>query len=102
MSAVPITHPAATRHQFRAQVCRLVDRLIGILDDIDGDADLEEGADLEPSLSFTGCVNQHMAIHAEPSGGLEWLDLEDACEGEGEACEDEGAVTGDDEPEVHD
>lgn len=95
MSAVVIAHPSATRHHFRAQVCRLVDRLIGILDEIDGDADLEPGGDDEPSLSFTGYSNQDIAIRTEPIGGIEWLDLEDQ-------CEDEGAVTGDDEPEVHD
>lgn len=95
MSAVVIAHPSATRHHFRAQVCRLVDRLIGILDEIDGDADLEAGGDDEPSLSFTGAMNQHEAIRCEPIGGLEWLDLEDA-------CEDEGAEHNGAEPEVHD
>lgn len=53
MTAALILHPAASRHAFRAQVCRLVDRLIAMLDDIDGDADLEPAGDEEPSLSFT-------------------------------------------------
>lgn len=73
MSAVLIPHPAASRHAFRAQVCRLVDRLITMLDEIDGDADLEDT-----------------------------YDAEEQCEDEGAQCEDEGAVTGDDEPDYHD
>ncbi|WP_313443830.1 hypothetical protein [Brevundimonas sp.] len=51
MSADLVVHPAATRHQFRAQVCRLIDRLIKVLDDIDDDPDLEPTGDDEPSLS---------------------------------------------------
>ncbi len=70
MTAALIPHPAASRHAFRAQVCRLVDRLITMLDEIDGDPDLEDGHDAE-----------------------------DQCEDEGAQCEDEGAVTGDDEPD---
>lgn len=95
MSVDLVIHPAATRHQFRAQVCRLVERLIAMLDEIDGDADLEGGADDEPRLSFTGHMNQDMAIRGEPIG---WAvergeyDLE-------EACEDEGAEHDGREPE---
>ncbi len=95
MTAVLIPHPAASRHAFRAQVCRLVDRLIAILDEIDGDPDLEDGGDHEPSLSFALGFNQDLAIRSEPLGGQERVDLEDACEDEGaehEGREPEDAV----------
>ena len=59
-----------------------VERAIAFLDALDGDSDLE------PSLGV---------YWAE--GRWQTDDCEDQCEGEGEACEDEGAVTGDDEPE---
>lgn len=95
MTAVVIPHPAASRHAFRAQVCRLIDRLISVLDEIDGDPDFELVGDEEPSLSFTGHIDQDLAIRAEPTGGLEWLDLE-------HVCEDEGAEHDGREPEDHD
>ncbi|WP_269514135.1 hypothetical protein [Brevundimonas subvibrioides] len=69
-----------------------VDRLILALDRMDGDADFEPGNDLEPSLSFMLAMDQDWAIKSEPLGS-DWIDAE-------EACEDEGAITGDDEPEV--
>lgn len=78
-----IEHPAASRHRLRQRLAKLIDRLIVTLDELDGDPDIEDGGDDEPSLSFTGYVNQDVAIRAEPTGGLEWLDLEDACEDEG-------------------
>lgn len=91
MTAVPIPHPAASRHAFRAQVCRLVERLIAMLDEIDGDPDQE------PSLSFTGHLNQDLAIRTEPQGlavERDEIDLE-------EACEDEGAFDGDNDTSDH-
>ena len=96
MSAVLIPHPAVSRHAFRAQVCRLVDRLITMLDEIDGDADLEDGGDDEPGLAHpevSPWSSQVVSAAWLPLGSPGWTDLE-------EACEDEGAVTGDDEPEV--
>ncbi|MFO0531032.1 MAG: hypothetical protein ACK5XY_03745 [Brevundimonas sp.] len=54
-------------------------------------ADLEPGGDLEPSLSFTLAMDQDNAIRWERVG-VDWIDAEDA-------CEDEGAPTGDDEPD---
>jgi hypothetical protein len=83
MTAVLVSHPATSRHVFRAQVCRLVDRLITMLDEIDGDPDLEDGADGEPSLSFALSIDQDQAIRLEPMGDIRFLDLEDACEDEG-------------------
>jgi len=96
MTALPLSHPAVTRHLFRAQVCRLIDRLITMLDAIDGDPDFEDTGDDEPSLAFQEARSfdsQDNIIRWSPTGGTEWTDLE-------EACEDEGAVTGDDEPEM--
>ncbi len=96
MTAALIPHPATSRHVFRAQVCRLIDRLITMLDEIDGDPDLE------PSLGFQearATDSQHRIIRTSPIGGVEWLDLEEQCEGEGEACEDEGAEHDGREPE---
>lgn len=93
-------HDRFARHARRAETAmerieRLRQSAIAALDVIDGDADLEPGGDDEPSLSFTGAMNQHEAIRCEPIGGLEWLDLEDA-------CEDEGAEHNGAEPEEHD
>lgn len=78
-----VEHPAASRHRLRQRLSGLIDRLICALDALDGDPDLEDGADDEPSLSFTGYMNQDVAIRTEPTGGLEWLDLEEASEDEG-------------------
>ena len=91
MTAVPITHPAFTRHQFRAQVCRLVDRLIGILDAIDGDGDLE------PSLAHPEVFDRYSQAHSArtlPIGGPEWTDLEESCDDEGDREEDDDQVDG--------
>lgn len=100
MSADLVVHPAATRHQFRAQVCRLIDRLINVLDDIDGDADLEPTGDDEPSLSA--------AVPTLSWKGSQdaWLqgpddDREDESEDEGAQCDDEGHNS-DSEPEEAD
>lgn len=92
-------HPAATRHQFRAQVCRLIDSLITVLDDIDGDSDMEPTGDFEPSLS---AAVPALSWQGSPDGWIQGSDddREEECEGEGAQCDDEGAVTGDDEPEV--
>lgn len=90
MTALPLSHPAVTRHLFRGQVCRLIDRLIRILDDIDGDPDLE------PSLAHPEVdhwLSQSHSAKTLPLGGQEWTDLE-------EACEDEGAIEEDDDRET--
>lgn len=79
----PVEHPAVTRQRLRQKLERVIDKLIYALDGIDGDPDLEDGTDDEPSLSFTGSVNQDQAIRLEPMGDLKFLDLEDACEDEG-------------------
>jgi hypothetical protein len=75
-------HPALTKQRLRQRLTRLIDRLVSALDEIDGDPDLEDWADDEPSLSFTGDFNQDRAIRLEPIG-VEFTDLEDVCEDEG-------------------
>ncbi|WP_295706090.1 hypothetical protein [uncultured Brevundimonas sp.] len=95
MTAALIPHPAASRHQMRQRLTTLIDRLIVLLDDIDGDADLEDDGTAEPSLAFQEARSfdsQDEIIRWSPTGGPEYTDLE-------EACEDEGAPSGDYEPE---
>lgn len=77
-----IEHPAASRHRLRQRLSGLIDRLICALDDLDGDPDLEDGGDDEPSLSA--------AVPVAHWGGSQdgWIqgvedDREDACEDEG-------------------
>ncbi|AQR60836.1 hypothetical protein BZG35_03575 [Brevundimonas sp. LM2] len=92
----PVTeHPSVGRARLRHKLVAAIDRMIMALDWLDGDSDLE------PSLSFAMAANQDMAIRTEPLG-LEWVDLEDECEGEGEACEDEGAEHDGREPDQDD
>ena len=43
----------ATKNAFRREVAAEVERLLDILDRLDGDPGLEDGADDEPSLGFT-------------------------------------------------
>lgn len=93
-----VEHPAASRHRLRQNLSALIERLIGALDAIDGDPDLEATGDDEPSLAFqeaNSWDSQDSIIRWSPTGGAAWADLEDA-------CEDEGALTGDDEPEIGD
>ena len=71
-----VYHDRFARHARRAETAmerieRLRQSAIAALDVIGGDADLEPGGDDEPSLSFTGNINQHLAIYAEPTGGIE-------------------------------
>lgn len=81
-------HDRYARHIRRASAAlerieRLRQSAINALDVIDGDPDFEDGGDEEPSLSFTGNVNQDHAIRLEPTGAAHFTDLEDACEDEG-------------------
>lgn len=95
MTAVPITHPAASRHHLRQRLTTLIDRLIVMLDDMDADPDLEDDGTAEPSLAFQevrSFDSQDSIIRWSPTGGPVYTDLE-------EACEDEGAPSGDYEPE---
>ncbi|MBN9079694.1 MAG: hypothetical protein BGN87_18575 [Rhizobiales bacterium 65-79] len=77
----------------RTSVATTIERLIDMLDAVDGDENLE------PSL---GAPENHPGgyKHSDADG---WKaknadDREEACEDEGAQCEDEGVVTGDNEP----
>ena len=45
---VPVEHPAVTREHLRQKLAQLIDTLLSVLDDMDGDPDLE------PSLGSLG------------------------------------------------
>jgi len=90
VNAPVVEHPSVGRARLRRRLVAAIDRLIMALDHLDGDADLEPDGSDEPSLSFRLAMDQDNAIRTEPLG-LDWIDAEDA-------CEDEGAITGDDEP----
>ncbi|MFN9438473.1 MAG: hypothetical protein ACK57S_02345 [Brevundimonas sp.] len=97
MSAVPIDHPALSRHRLRQQLTVLVEKAIAILDALDGDADDE------PSLAHPEVAHwqsQALSLKALPLGGPEVTDLEEACEDEGMI--DEDAEHDGREPEDHD
>jgi|GEM_PF-3554691 len=93
-------HDRFSRHARRAaaaidRIERLRQSAIGALDMMDGDADLEPDGCDEPSLAFQEVrpwESQDTMIRWSPTGGAQFTDLE-------EACEDEGAITGDYEPD---
>ena len=92
----PVEHPAVTKQRLRSNLCRLIDRLVTALDEIDGDPDFEDAGDDEPSLAHPEVPSwdcQVVAANWLFLGPAAFTDLE-------EACEDDGAVTGDDEPEM--
>lgn len=82
-------HPAATRQRLRRRLTDLIDRLIGMLDDIDGEPDLEDGGDVEPSLASP-------ELGPRDSQGRWTAGNDDDLE---EVCEDEGAEHDGREPE---
>ena len=89
MSAVPLDlaeHPAVTRQRLQRRLSTLIERLIVMLDDLDGDADFEPDGDDEPSLGFQevrAFDSQDVVIRLSPIGPVAALDLEIACEDEG-------------------
>ena len=93
-------HDRFARHARRAAAAmewieRLRQSAIGALDAIDADPDLEPDGCDEPSLAFQEARSfdsQDDIIRWSPTGGPDYTDLE-------EACEDEGAPSGDYEPE---
>lgn len=84
-------HPAVTRQRYRARLTALINRLIAMLDDIDGDPDLEDTGDDEPSLSA--------AVPVEAWQGSQDAWLQGPDDDREEACEDEGAEHDGREPE---
>lgn len=89
----PVEHPALTKQRLRSRLCRLIDRLVTALDDIDGDPDFEDGADDEPSLSAA-------IPRADWTGSQDaWIQSPD--DDREEACEDEGAEHDGREPETY-
>ena len=92
----PVEHPAVTKQRLRSNLCRLIDRLVTALDEIDGDPDLE------PSLAhpeLAAGLSQHLQERTLPLWHPHETDLEEECEGEGAQCEDEGAEHDGREPE---
>ena len=87
-----VEHPALARAHLHRRLSKLIDRLIVMLDDLDADPDLEADGCDEPSLGFVETRagdDQDAMIQLSPIGGVEWLDLEDACEDEGIDCDRE-------------
>lgn len=84
MPAHPLVRrPADTRSPLRRRMEKAVERLIALMDEMDGDPDLEDGADDEHSLGSlrASCVMTG-ADQRGWAGGLGG-DLEEACEDEG-------------------
>lgn len=122
----PIEHPAVSRQRLRERLTALIDRLVTALDDLDGDPDLEDQGDDEDSLGsrepgiWIGTayhvLGQDKLVGWEPIGANDHEEEDEHDEaslcgitfGAGDhrdledACEDEGAPTGDDEPELGD
>ena len=90
----PVEHPAVSRARQHRSLSTLIENLIGVLDDLGGDPDLEDGGDDEPSLSAS------IPTLSWEGSQDRWLQGEE--DDREEVCEDEGAVTGDDEPEMGD
>lgn len=85
MTAVPIDHPAMSRHRLRQQLTVLVEKAIAILDELEGDPD-EEPSLASPEVAHW--QSQVLALRDTPRQGPEWADLEEACEDEGMIDED--------------
>jgi hypothetical protein len=72
---------------FRVKLERAVERLLAKLDALDGDADLEDTGDAEPSLGAPERLGRYAQDHWAASGTD---DREEVCEDEGAQCDDEG------------
>jgi len=93
--AVVVTHPREQLRQLRAKVAEAAQRLIDILDWIDGDPDYE------PSLGSVGTSNPHwMPVAVWAQGAND--DREQVCEDEGAQCDDEGVDTDSEPDEIAD
>ncbi len=91
----------------RLTLSTTIERLIGLLDNMEGDPDSEDGADEEPWL---GAPERHpepsrlkerkpdSVMHSQETWASgDAADHEEACEDEGAQCDDEGAHPADDE-----
>lgn len=84
-------HPAVSRQRLRERLVVVIDRFISMLDDLDGDTDLEDGGDDEPSLSAS--------LPLETWHGSQERWLQGSSDDREDACEDEGAEHDGREPE---
>ncbi len=71
----------------RVKLEEAVERLIAALDALDGDADLEDTGDAEPSLGSLEHLGRYAQDHWA-TGATD--DREEVCEDEGAQCDDEG------------
>lgn len=78
------THPMGAREALENEI----ERLIGILDAMEPDPDLE------PDLGWNPYLRTHGGKAADLEGGDD--DLEPCCEDEGAQCDDEGATDNED------
>ncbi len=78
----------------RAAIVTTIERLINMLDDMEGDPDLEPDADGEPSLGWPDARGLSQLGFVELRGPPN-DDREADCEGEGAQCDDEGAIDAD-------
>lgn len=91
MSSVALEHPAISRQRLQQRLSGLIERLIDVMDSLDVDPDLEDGADDEPSLSASVPRSDWSASQ------VHWI--QGAQDEREEACEDEGAEHDGREPE---
>jgi len=92
-TAIPsnvVMHPREQLRQMRAKIAKAAQRLIDLLDQIDGDPDMEDGGDPEPSLGWTSGIDQRLLNVGWGSDLGVTDDLEQVCEDEGAQCDDEG------------
>ncbi len=82
-SPAVVTHPREQLRQMRAKIAEAAQRLIDLLDQIDGDPDFE------PSLGSVGASNPHWMPGAPWAQGAN-DDREEVSEDEGAQCDDEG------------
>lgn len=94
LAAPVVLRPREQLRQLRAKIAATAQSLIDILDWIDGDPDLEDGGDYEPSLGALNDNQSRNQTHWFGGGRGSDLgvtdELEEASEDEGAQCDDEG------------
>ena len=79
-----VMHPREQLRQMRAKIAEAAQRLIDLLDQIDGDPDLEDGGDSEPSLGSLAQIHQgNWSASAWGSDIGATDDLEEQCDDDG-------------------